>query len=501
MASSDIDGVLVTTPETTVWRALATGKVTLPSALSPSKHVKLCPMKFYISEKEPIKSGPVTYLEWNTNSNSTDPASPQSIHLVNGQLDTQNPGDWEDVTERFIRCFQALNRDAQKWNMDEVSGFKNSHLRTFVHWMCVKSPDEPSRLNTLAIQGWPMLKSISSDLVMKYFSTAVELASKLLQTKRGTAAFNIPLLASVALRLYAGGYKSEPFDDRSFFYSMFSIPDYQCDCDDMSMIVAAVANAVRDTQQSFAEGSKEQQVLNFLKDDVKGVYVAHGKANTPQGERMIGHVWVILTVKEPRKGLPDFEDCLLVECTTSSAPSPQSNEVAIQMDLQKRCTMQAPACSNCELAIRVLPSGEDYVTIAIYGADEAYALAYRDALGVPFNKLTKGGPDVRAIPLHDFKSPTEKMAEIIKTVNSLTTKYTLDLFSDETLLQKIKTTQSGIVGKDQLATIAPGILVPGQFCSSRIKHYQILPTVSWCYECIPITNDDTTSVIHVASQI
>jgi hypothetical protein len=524
-----VDGALVTTSKATQWTSVDPSKsVVLLGTTGPAKYVKVCPLTFNPEKGVPIKAGSVKYYEL--------PASEEGSGISIKPDGTIVPSEgYTDVTQDFIECFKGLNDKAQKYNLKEkLIGYGPYDRRRYVHWMCVKSPDEPDGLNPVAILGWPMLDSISPRLILQSFDDAVTLASLLLQSKEGTAKNNIELLLSVTLRLYAGGYKSEPIDDRSFFYSMFSIPDYQCDCDDMSMIVAAVATALKkvtvDQLAKLSDDAKE--LIAYLQKNIDGIYVAHGQANTPQGERMIGHVWVIMTKKpEPQsktardqqvgwegviegqqdvgqelQKLPNFTDCLLIESTTSSAPNQSSTKAAKQVGLQARCTFNiSGVIQNSEISIRMLPRGYDYVTIALYGVNEAYALAHINSkkekeLGVPYEKLTTG-TGITCIPLHDFESTLSTVAKRkVEIVRSLATKYSAELFGDTDLRTKITSTLQSVPPGSVVENVSAGVLVPSQLIqpsgnnSSGVTFYDLFTTVSWAYKPICPAGDATLEV-------
>ena len=524
-----VDGALVTTSEATQWTsAHPSESVVLQGTKGPGKYVKVCPLTFNPEEGVPIKAGDVKYYEL------PKEKDPEGIYLKSDGTITLSEG-YTDVTPDFIACFQNLNNRARDYNLrKKLIDYGPYDRRRYVHWMCVKSPDEPDGLNPVAILGWPMLDSISPKLILRSFDDSVKLASLLLQTKQGTAKDNIELLLSVTLRLYAGGYKSEPIDDRSFFYSMFSIPDYQCDCDDMSMIVAAVAialkKATRDELAKFDLSDDAKEVIAYLQDTIDDIYVAHGRANTPQEKKMIGHVWVIMTKKpepqvEPardqqagRQGvaesqqdvgqglprLPNFTDCLLIESTTSSAPNQISTKAAQQVGLQARCTFNVSGfIQNSEKSIRMLPKGYDYITIALYGVNEAYALVNvkSEELGVPYEKLTTG-KGIECIPLHDFESRlSDEEKDKVEIVRSLTTKYSEELFRDGTdLRKKITSTLQSVPPGAIVKEVSAGVLVPGQFIhpsadgSSGVTFYNLFCTVSWAYKPINPAGDATLEV-------
>ena len=494
--------VVVTTSDKARWVSEPGGGGTVTiSEVGEKDYVKVCPLDFIPTGKKgvPIEAKAVKYLKvLNT---------PYSFHIDDAGNITHLT-NCEDETALFVERFKALDTEACNYISAQLEACKCKlrDRRNYVHWMCVKSPDEPLGVNPVAIVGWPMLDSIDPDLILEHnrFNRAVELASLLLQSKAGNAKDEKELLLSVTLRLFAGGYKSEPIDDRSFFYSMFSIPDYQCDCDDMSMIVAAVATALQKADPDEYELSDDaKELIAYLKQSIKGIYVAHGQANTPQGEHMIGHVWVIMTTQERNNDTtPNFKDCLLVECTTSSAPNQSSTEVATQLGLQKRRTADIPILvENSEVNIRMLPPGRDYITIALYGVNEAYAVAKEDngtcKLGVAYADLSTG-ENIKCITLHNFTPSNSKDKEKIKIDKLLTTKYSDALFSDSTLEECIESTREVIPKDSKVEKVVPGMLVPGHFISSnssgtvsKKEIYELLPTVSWAYTPIRLVGDDT----------
>ena len=174
-----VDGALVTTSEATQWTSVGEGPTLLLGTTGPGDYVKVCPLTFNPEKGVPVLAGSVKYYKL---PNSPEKEDRKGIYLESDGALVPSEG-YADVTQDFIVCFQNLNKRARNYNLyEKLADYTPSDRKRYVHWMCVKSPDEPDGLNPVAILGWPMLDSISPELILRSLDDSVKLASLLLQT-------------------------------------------------------------------------------------------------------------------------------------------------------------------------------------------------------------------------------------------------------------------------------------------------------------------------------